>query len=73
MAKKKAIELIISKSRTKAASRNFNVSGEFYPALDKVVRSMIKEAESVEELMERILKEARDVCSRLGMLAPLAR
>jgi len=44
-AKKAAGDLIISKSRTKAASRNFNVSGEFYPALDKVVRTMIKEAE----------------------------
>lgn len=43
---KKAAELIISKSRTKAASRKCNVSGEFYGALDKVVRDIIKNAES---------------------------
>ena len=47
MAKKKtAAELIISKARTKAASKKCNVSGEFYGALDKKVREMIKSAES---------------------------
>jgi hypothetical protein len=45
MAKSKAVELIISKARTKAASRKCNVSGEFYGALDKKVREMIKGAE----------------------------
>jgi histone H3/H4 len=43
---KKTAELIISKARTKAASRKCNVSGEFYGALDKVVRDIIKGAES---------------------------
>jgi len=42
---KKTAELIISKTRTKLAAKNSHVSGEFYPALDKVVRNMIKEAE----------------------------
>ncbi len=37
--------LIISKSRTKAASRKCNVGSEFYGALDKAVRGMIAEAE----------------------------
>jgi hypothetical protein len=39
-------ELIISKSRTKAAVRKCNVGGEFYGALDKVVRGMIASAEA---------------------------
>jgi histone H3/H4 len=38
--------LIISKSRTKSAARNCNVSGSFYDALDKKVRNMISDAES---------------------------
>lgn len=42
--KKKPIELIISKSRTKA-SAGINVSGEFYAALDGAVRGMIQNAE----------------------------
>ena len=45
-ARKGAVELIISKARTKAASKKCNVSGEFYGALDKRVREMIKDAES---------------------------
>ena len=43
---KKSAELIISKARTKADSKKCNVSGEFYGALDKKVRAMIKDAES---------------------------
>ncbi|MDH3217768.1 MAG: DUF1931 domain-containing protein [Candidatus Krumholzibacteria bacterium] len=43
---KKSAELIISKARTKAASRKCNVSGDFYGALDKKVREMIKDAET---------------------------
>ena len=43
---RKTAELIISKTRTKAASKKCNVSGEFYCALDKKVREMIKDAES---------------------------
>lgn len=46
-AKKKGAtsDLIISKSRTKGATKKCNVSAEFYGALDKVVRDMIKNAE----------------------------
>jgi len=50
-AKKKAAakasggELIISKSRTKAAAKKCNVGSEFYGALDKVVRNLIAAAE----------------------------
>ncbi len=42
---KKTAELIISKTRTKAASKKCNVSGDFYGALDKKVRELIKLAE----------------------------
>jgi histone H3/H4 len=42
--KRGPVELIISKSRTKNASK-LNVSGDFYGALDGAVRSMIKGAE----------------------------
>ena len=48
-AKKKAAkggELIISKSRTKAAAKKCNVGGEFYGALDAAVRRMIADAEA---------------------------
>ena len=38
-------DLIISKSRTKAAS-GINVSGDFYGALDAAVREMIANAET---------------------------
>ncbi len=45
--KKKAspAELIISKSRTKGATKKCNVSSDFYGALDKKVRDIIKNAE----------------------------
>jgi hypothetical protein len=39
-------ELIISKSRTKAAAKKCNVGSEFYGALDQAVRRMIADAES---------------------------
>ena len=42
----KPAELIISKARTKAAVKKCNVGSEFYGALDKVVREMIKGAEA---------------------------
>jgi hypothetical protein len=45
-AKKKTGDLIISKSRTKAATKKCNVGQEFYGALDKVVRQMIASAEA---------------------------
>ena len=38
-------DLIISKTRTKAAVRKCNVGGEFYGALDATVRDLIKSAE----------------------------
>ncbi len=40
------MELIISKSRTKGATKKCNVSSDFYGALDGVVRDMIKRAEA---------------------------
>ena len=39
-------DLIISKARTKAAVKKCNVGGEFYGALDAVVRDLIKGAEA---------------------------
>ena len=44
--KGKTSELIISKSRTKGATKKCNVGAEFYGALDVAVRSMIKDAEA---------------------------
>lgn len=47
MAKKgKTAELIISKSRTKDATKKCNVSSDFYGALDKKVREMVAAAEA---------------------------
>ena len=39
-------ELIISKSRTKAAAKKCNVGSEFYGALVKTVRALIASAEA---------------------------
>lgn len=44
--KGKSADLIISKSRTKAAVKKCNVGGEFYGALDAAVRELIKGAEA---------------------------
>jgi len=44
-AKKVSMDLIISKSRTKAAA-GINVSGDFYSALDSAVRGLIANAEA---------------------------
>jgi histone H3/H4 len=41
----KPADLIISKTRTKAAVKKCNVSGDFYAALDKTVRDLIRDAE----------------------------
>ncbi len=38
-------DLIISKSRTKGAVKNCNVSSDFYGALDAAVRKIIAQAE----------------------------
>lgn len=43
--KRSGTELIISKSRTKGATKKCNVGGEFYEALDKAVRGLIADAE----------------------------
>lgn len=43
--KKASGDMIISKSRTKAAA-SINVSGDFYAALDEAVRSLIAAAEA---------------------------
>lgn len=43
--KKGAVDLIISKSRTKGAA-SLNVSGDFYTALDDAVRRLISTAEA---------------------------
>ena len=45
MASKTKRDLIISKSRTKAAVKKCNVSSDFYPALDDSVRALIASAE----------------------------
>lgn len=37
--------MIISKSKTKEAVKQCNVSGDFYEALDKKVHDLIKKAE----------------------------
>ncbi len=44
--KKKTGDLIISKTRVKNAVKKCNVGAEFYPALDAVVRDLIKGAEA---------------------------
>jgi histone H3/H4 len=44
--KGKTGDLIISKARVKNAVRKCNVGAEFYPALDGVVRELIKGAEA---------------------------
>lgn len=43
--KVKTGDLIISKSRVKAATKKCNVGSEFYGALDQAVRGLIKVAE----------------------------
>ncbi len=58
---RKPAELIISKSRTKAAVRSCNVSGEFYGALDKAVRNLIKEAEARAKANKRKTLKACDL------------
>lgn len=45
-AKKRPVDLIISKSRTKASVKKCNVSSDFYGALDKKVRELISAAET---------------------------
>lgn len=61
MAKKKGGDLIISKSRTKAAAKKCNVSGEFYGALDAAVRSIIAGAEKRAQSNKRKTLRAHDL------------
>ena len=49
---RKPVDLIISKSRTKA-SASMNVSSEFYGALDEAVRNLIAGAEARAEANNR--------------------
>ena len=42
----KPVELIVSKTRTKAAAKKCNVSSDFYGALDKKVREMVAASET---------------------------
>ena len=58
---KKPVELIISKARTKNAAKSCNVSSEFYGALDKAVRNMIKDAESRAKSNKRKTLKACDL------------
>ena len=58
---KKPVELIISKSRTKAAAKSCNVSGDFYGALDKKVREIIKSAETRAKANKRKTLKPADV------------
>jgi histone H3/H4 len=58
---KKTADLIISKARTKMAARSCNVSSEFYGALDKAVRNMIKEAETRAKSNKRKTLKACDL------------
>jgi histone H3/H4 len=44
-AKKKGADMIISKTRVKAAVKKCNVGSEFYPALEAAVRELIANAE----------------------------
>ena len=44
-AKKGPVELLISKSRVKAAVQECNISKEFYQAVDAKVRELIAQAE----------------------------
>ena len=61
MAKRKSGDLIISKSRTKTAVRRANVSGDFYAALDKKVRSLITDAEGRAKANKRKTVKPQDL------------
>lgn len=54
-------DLIISKTRTKAAVKKSNVSSDFYGALDKVVRGMIASAEGRAEANGRKTLRPQDL------------
>jgi hypothetical protein len=54
-------DLIISKSRTKAAVKKSNVSSDFYGALDATVRKMIASAETRAEANGRKTLRPQDL------------
>jgi histone H3/H4 len=54
-------DLIISKSRTKAAVKKSNVSSDFYGALDGAVRNMIRNAETRAEANGRKTLRPQDL------------
>ncbi len=54
-------DLIISKSRTKAAVKKSNVSSDFYGALDATVRKMITAAETRAEANGRKTLRPQDL------------
>ena len=58
--KKGAVDLIISKSRTKALA-SINVSGDFYSALDEKVRELIHGAEARAEANNRRTLRPQDL------------
>jgi histone H3/H4 len=60
-AAKAPAELIISKSRTKAAVKKSNVSSDFYGALDAAVRGMISKAEGRAEANGRKTLRPQDL------------
>ncbi|MBW2726296.1 MAG: DUF1931 domain-containing protein [Deltaproteobacteria bacterium] len=59
--KGKTGDLIISKSRVKAAVKKCNVGAEFYPALDEAVRGLIKGAERRAQGNKRKTLKANDL------------
>lgn len=59
--KKATGDLIISKSRTKAAVKKSNVSSDFYGALDAAVRGMIAGAEKRAEANGRKTLRPQDL------------
>lgn len=59
--KSKVVELIISKSRTKGAATQCNVSSEFYGALDDFVRDAIAKAEDRAVMNGRKTLRAQDL------------
>ncbi len=58
--KKGAVDMIISKSRTKNAA-SINVSGDFYLALDEKVRELIAGAEARAEANNRRTLRPQDL------------
>ena len=58
--KKGAVDMIISKSRTKACA-SINVSGDFYSALDEKVRELIAGAEARAEANNRRTLRPQDL------------